>query len=717
MIKYLSDIYCKILESKTKINIEVVNILMQDILYAINYLRVYNYIFIPILGDSSTGKSTIINGIIGENILPTDQNECTKKGIIIRYCDNTDEQMTISKANFVEKKVLNKTFYYFERKNIIGKGIKQVTETLKGVNFYYSDEDKDSFYYIRTKIKLFDDLQLDNNLKSMIYLIDFPGFGTDNRFVSNEIYKKVLSFCNSFLYVFKNSVIKEENTQKNLYSIFNQIKNDKNKLPSGIIRSYMFIMNNFNSQSINENDIAKARKDIKYILDNEDDNINNNAINLCSINAQFYSDYLSLYNYFNNVENSLEYEFNRYLTEKYNVFKFPELVEDYNYNNSFCEYLDEELDNIIRDQLRLKTNDYKSQQINENSKKSLTNILYQFKDLNFVEMKDILLYENKISQKISFGIENIDKVNLLKDSNIEGFRRQFLSQINYVNSETKREINKRIQYILQTLDNFFDSNFSQKKNEPKEIENFTIAIVTKKDKLRELLDNNELKIQEIINKFIKNTIQSLINKKSTIKELLKTNNFKKILEVISDECKNSIKELYDNIVAIINNIDLNSSKIMEETLKLIDEFSEEKKQVTITGFKQYLLEKIGDINKDLYSQLYKEISRFSMNKIFSNKGFINWFKSAFYDYHYLINNIDIIIEVVVLNIDSNLSNIIYYLTRYIKKMLRYISKRYILATNKFSKEQLEIWEEIGKYYKFLRGSIMYAKCKLCKNDE
>ena len=106
-----------------------------------------------------------------------------------------------------------------------------------------------------------------------------------------------------------------------------------------------------------------------------------------------------------------------------------------------------------------------------------------------------------------------------------------------------------------------------------------------------------------------------------------------------------------------------------------------------------------------------------MNRIFNNKGFINWFKSVFYDYHYLINNIDIIIEVVVLNIDSNLSNIIYYLTRYIKKMLRYVSKKYILATNKFSKEQLEIWEEIGKYYKSLRGSIMYAKCKLCKNDE
>ena len=127
-------------------------------------------------------------------------------------------------SEFCRKKILNKTFYYFKKKNIIGKGIKQVIETLKGLNYYYSDEDNDSFYYIKTRIKLFDELQLDDTLKSKIYLIDFPGFGTDNKFVSNELYKKVLSFSNSFIYIFKNSVIKEENTQKNLLWIILTLK-------------------------------------------------------------------------------------------------------------------------------------------------------------------------------------------------------------------------------------------------------------------------------------------------------------------------------------------------------------------------------------------------------------------------------------------------------------------------------------------------------------
>lgn len=71
-----------------------------------------------------------------------------------------------------------------------------------------------------------------------------------------------------------------------------------------------------------------------------------------------------------------------------------------------------------------------------------------------------IFYYMKIKKNI--GVENINKINLLKDSNIEWFKRLFQSQINYANIDIKKEIDKRIQYILLTLDNFFDSNFSKK---------------------------------------------------------------------------------------------------------------------------------------------------------------------------------------------------------------------------------------------------------------
>ena len=90
-------------------------------------------------------------------------NVCTKRRILIRYDD--EEETTIKKASFVEEKLLDITSYYFEAENLIGKSIKQVRETLQGLNLDFNKNEKDSFYYLRTRIKLFDDLGLSNYYK------------------------------------------------------------------------------------------------------------------------------------------------------------------------------------------------------------------------------------------------------------------------------------------------------------------------------------------------------------------------------------------------------------------------------------------------------------------------------------------------------------------------------------------------------------------------
>ena len=448
-------------------------------------------------------------------------------------------------------------------------------------------------------------------------------------------------------------------------------------------------------------------------MDNNDDNIENDEINLCIYNAKFLSDYRGLYNYFNNLDISLEGEFNRYLREKYNIFKFPESANN-NYNDSFYEFLDEEIDNKIKYELRLNINECESLTINENVKKSLLNILYKSKDFNYAETEDI---SNEISQKISYGIENIDKINLLKNSNFEEFKKLFISQINNANINIMKETDKRIKDICSILDKFLDSDFSVKNNEPKEIENFKKEIVLKENELTALFDFNEDKIKKIMNKFKEIIIKSLIKEQSKISKEIKQNKAAKILEIINNESKFSIGTLYENLKNIIDNIDLSTSKLLKEIIKLIYDFSKEKKELHFISFKHFLLNEMGDINKDLDSQIYRNISKFSYNRILYNKGFIDWFKSIFNDYHYLMNYIDIIIDFIIINIDSNLSNIIYYLNIYIMNMLILIRKNYILVTNEFTKEQLDIWKEIGQFYKSLKGSIEYAKCKLCKNIE
>ena len=74
--------------------------LSNEIQKIIEYLKIYDVIFIPFLGASNAGKSTIINGIIGRELLPCDLKKCTKRGIIIRY---TDKESVIKKAEFVEE--------------------------------------------------------------------------------------------------------------------------------------------------------------------------------------------------------------------------------------------------------------------------------------------------------------------------------------------------------------------------------------------------------------------------------------------------------------------------------------------------------------------------------------------------------------------------------------------------------------------------------------
>jgi hypothetical protein len=200
--------------------------LIEGIANFIDFLKIYNVIFIPFLGPSNAGKSTIINGIIGKKILPTNLNECTKRGIIIRHINSDD--IFLYKADFKEDKdILGHRNYYFEQQNIIAKGEEDVINTLNGLNYAFNDKIEDSFYYIRTRIKLFDDMQIADSLKQKIFLIDFPGFGTGNIFEKKNIYNKVLSICHLFVFVVRNSVIKENSFKSKLKDIFDKAQIEK----------------------------------------------------------------------------------------------------------------------------------------------------------------------------------------------------------------------------------------------------------------------------------------------------------------------------------------------------------------------------------------------------------------------------------------------------------------------------------------------------------
>ena len=161
IIAHLQELNRKFEQSK--FHIKQFEHIIIEIKKIIEDLKTYDVIMIPFVGSSNAGKTTIINGIIGKEILPTDLNECTRRGILIRYSKKGEDDTIIKKASFEEEKILNKTSYYFQEGKLIGKGIPNVRQTLEGLNSDFNKSEKDSFYYIRTKIKLFDDLGLSDH--------------------------------------------------------------------------------------------------------------------------------------------------------------------------------------------------------------------------------------------------------------------------------------------------------------------------------------------------------------------------------------------------------------------------------------------------------------------------------------------------------------------------------------------------------------------------
>ncbi len=217
------EILCKEFKNIKTINNEMINTLTGEINKIIDYLSTYNAIFIPFLGPSNAGKTTIMNSIIGDDILTTALEECTKRGIIIR--NNDSDKIILKKSLLKKEKFLNKTHYYFDSTSKpIAIGKENVKTIINGLNNFFTDSEDNMFYYLKIKLKLFDYLNISDDIKNRIYFIDFPGFGTNNIFEKNNIYNQVMTICNSFFFIVKNSTIKDNNCKEVLSSLYNQAK-------------------------------------------------------------------------------------------------------------------------------------------------------------------------------------------------------------------------------------------------------------------------------------------------------------------------------------------------------------------------------------------------------------------------------------------------------------------------------------------------------------
>ena len=99
-----------------------------------------NLIYIPLFGESNAGKSTILNGLIGYSILPAQKNECTKKGILIRYWNR--DYPVIRKTRFINK---DNKYYFQSEKETIAENIEDIQKVLTGLNGKFIENEEDFF--------------------------------------------------------------------------------------------------------------------------------------------------------------------------------------------------------------------------------------------------------------------------------------------------------------------------------------------------------------------------------------------------------------------------------------------------------------------------------------------------------------------------------------------------------------------------------------------
>ena len=550
---------------------------------------------IVFIGNISVGKSTVLNTLIGEEILPTKDMECTYRGIIIKHKDI--DNFELYRTNMVEiaPDTGDTAFISFQPEK------EPYCKTKEAINYYLKNKNsdrkeignKDAFITIQGRLKIFDYIKLNQKLIDKIEFLDLPGHDNESNPFNQKYNSIALRFSNISIYISDSQNVLDDDSIAKMKKQYLFVKGNLHPtLKNKCFNTSLFLINKSDKLS-KENEKKKIKEDLFKLISKLDENANINRMNYACFSGKFFMEYLNAYKIYVDLPEKNPKKFFELIYEEWTSKIWKKLFPW----SSFSDYLIEKIYDV-GEKFKLDLTIYDNTKIPSN--------FYQNVEAAFCQ-----LYKNKKKKIDNSQIEEIIRpIFCLKealkytDFSKTEYSREFFYTLKNVIEQSEQISKEDIELKIETFFLASDKLFNRKLEEETE----------------EIKKENQRQLRLYEDKIIPNIEKILKGKKETIRNIIEEYK-QKCIDIIDDEItnyearlktykyeiKDAAKQLEDKIK---NKITEMKNKQEEETNTIIKDIEKETKDIINNYYKSKDIE-IPNIQQEKETTLQKFISIFT----------------------------------------------------------------------------------------------------------